>query len=63
MRNQSVLLQNAYGSADMRRIFHERNMVQKWMDFESAISQVQAELGLIPKKLPMRSPANPLWSI
>ena len=50
MRNQSVLLQNAYGSADMRRIFHERNMVQKWMDFESAISQVQAELGLIPKK-------------
>jgi adenylosuccinate lyase len=50
MRNHSVLLQNAYGSADMRRIFHERNMVQKWMDFESAISQVQAELGLIPKE-------------
>ena len=50
MRNQSVLLQNAYGSADMRRIFHERNMVQKWLEFESAISQVQAELGLIPKE-------------
>ncbi|MBW2146350.1 MAG: adenylosuccinate lyase family protein [Deltaproteobacteria bacterium] len=50
MRNQSILLQNAYGSADMRRIFHERNMVQKWMDFESAISQVQAELGLIPQE-------------
>lgn len=49
MRNQSVLLQNAYGSADMRRIFHERNIVQKWMDFESAIAQVQAELGVIPK--------------
>jgi len=49
MRHQSVLLRDAYGSSEMRRIFDERNMVQKWMDFEAAISQVQAELGLIPK--------------
>jgi len=49
MRNHSVLLQNAYGSDAIRRIFHERNMVQKWLDFESAIAQAQAELGLIPK--------------
>ncbi len=50
MRNVSCLLQNAYGSADLRRIFHERNMVQKWLDFESAISQASAEVGLVPKE-------------
>ena len=50
MRETSCLIQNAYGSADMRKIWNERNMVQKWMDFEKEISLVQAELGTIPKK-------------
>jgi adenylosuccinate lyase len=45
----SALFGDAYGSAEMRRVFEDRTMVQKWLDFEAALATVQAELGIIPE--------------
>ncbi|HEY8449689.1 MAG TPA: adenylosuccinate lyase [Bacillota bacterium] len=44
----SVLLENNWGTPEIRRIFCDENRVQKWLDVEVALAQVQAELGLIP---------------
>lgn len=48
MVHDYVLLQNAYGTPDMRKIWTEDNMVQKWLDYEKAISLEMANLGMIP---------------
>lgn len=32
----------------MREVFSEKNRLQKWLDFEVALAQTQAEMGLIP---------------
>lgn len=46
----SALFGDAYGSAAMRSIFDDRTMVQKWLDFEAALAEVQGELGIVPEE-------------
>jgi adenylosuccinate lyase len=37
-----------FGSPEIRRLFEEESIVQDWIDFEVALAEVQAEMGLIP---------------
>ena len=48
MKHTSLLLKDAYGTEDMRAVWDECNMVQKWLDVEAAIAGAQKELNLIP---------------
>lgn len=49
MVHNFVLLQNAYGTPEMRKVWAEENMVQKWLDYEKVIALEMANLGMIPK--------------
>lgn len=46
----SSLLRNNFGTPEMREIFDDKTIVQNWLDFEAALAQTQAELGVIPKE-------------
>ena len=48
MKHTSLLLKDAYGTEEMRAVWDECNMVQKWLDVEAAIAGAQQQLGLIP---------------
>jgi len=48
MIHDYVLLQNAYGTPEMRKIWTEENMVQKWLDYEKEIALEMGNLGMIP---------------
>ena len=41
-------LQHLWSTDELRAVFSERNRIQKWLDFEAALAQAQAELGIIP---------------
>jgi adenylosuccinate lyase len=45
----SFYLRDRYGSAAMRAIWDDRATIQRWLDVESALAQVEAELGLVPR--------------
>jgi len=45
----SLLLRDMFSTEKVREIWTEENMVQKWIDVEKAITEAQAELGIIPK--------------
>jgi len=38
-----------FSTDEMRRVFSDLNLVQKWLDTETALAQAQGELGVIPK--------------
>jgi 3-carboxy-cis,cis-muconate cycloisomerase len=42
------LFRDLFGSAEMRRAFDTRAMVQAWLDVEAALAGAEAELGVIP---------------
>ena len=42
------LFGNQFSTPEMRAIFDERAMIQRWLDVEAALALAQAELGLIP---------------
>jgi adenylosuccinate lyase len=44
-----ALIKHLWSSDELRAIFNDRNRVQKWYDFESALAMAQAELGIIPR--------------
>jgi adenylosuccinate lyase len=44
-----ALIKHLWSSDELRAIFNDRNRVQKWYDFESALALAQAELGIIPR--------------
>jgi adenylosuccinate lyase len=46
-----LLFQDNYGTEEMRQIWTEKNMVQKWLDCENAMVQEMAALGLIPQNV------------
>jgi len=50
MVHDFVLLQNSYGTPEMRKVWTEENMVQKWLDYEKEIALEMANLGMIPKE-------------
>jgi len=39
----------AFDSPAMRAIWDDRAMIQRWLDVESALAAVEAELGLVPR--------------
>jgi len=41
-------LQHLWGTEELRNIFSEENRIQKWLDFEAALAEAQAELDIIP---------------
>ncbi len=41
-------LQHLWGTDELRTIFSEENRVQKWLDFEAALAEAQAEMEIIP---------------
>ena len=44
-----VVLKDLYGTDEMRAVFDETHLVQKWLDVEVALAQAEAELGVIPQ--------------
>lgn len=38
-----------FSTDQMRNIFSDKNLVQKWLDTEAALAKAQGELGIIPK--------------
>lgn len=44
----SALLRDMYGTEEMRRIFSDESMVQRWLDVEAALAQAEGELGVVP---------------
>lgn len=46
----SVLLKDAWSTEEMRRIFSDENRMQRWLDVESTLALVQAQLGMIPQE-------------
>ena len=43
-----LLYREEFGSAEMRSIFSEENIIKKWLMVDAAIARVEAELGIIP---------------
>lgn len=48
-----TLFGDQFATLEMRAIFDERAMIQRWLDVESALALAQAELGIVP------APAGP----
>lgn len=44
----SRLLKDLYGTDEMRAVFDDMHLLQKWLDVEVALAQAEAELGVIP---------------
>ena len=44
----SIFFKDLYGTEAMRSVFDDLNLLQKWLDVEVALAQVEAEIGLIP---------------
>ena len=42
----------------VRALFAEDSRYQAWLDVEAALAQAQAELGIIPRTPPRRSPGR-----
>ncbi|MGP7816709.1 adenylosuccinate lyase [Niallia sp. 01092] len=45
-----ILLQNNFGTPQMRQVWSEQNRLQKHFDVEAALALAEGELGVIPKK-------------
>lgn len=52
--NSTVIDSKVFGALfstkEMRDIFSDRNLVQKWLDTEAALAKAEGELGIIPKE-------------
>jgi adenylosuccinate lyase len=44
----SVFFQDQYGTEEMRRVFDDTALLQRWLDVEAALARAEADLGLIP---------------
>lgn len=50
MIHQSVIYRNKFGNAEMRTVWSDATMVQRWLDLEGALALAQGELGIIPRR-------------
>lgn len=46
----SLALGPMFGTVEMKEIFSDRALVQKWIDTEAALAKAQGEIGMIPKE-------------
>ncbi len=44
------LNQDQFSTPELKAIFHEKAVIQRWLDFESALAKAQGELGVIPQE-------------
>src|SRR5260221_2485591 len=44
----SIFFKDLYGSPEMRAVFDDLNLLQKWLDYEAALARAEAALGLVP---------------
>ncbi len=44
----SQALGTMFSTVEMKEVFSDRNLVQKWLDTEAALAKAQGELGIIP---------------
>jgi len=44
----SDFLRDLYGTAAMRAVWTDRQLLQKWLDYEAALARAEAQVGLIP---------------
>ncbi|MBL8160957.1 MAG: adenylosuccinate lyase [Anaerolineae bacterium] len=44
----SLFFRDLYGSARMRAVFDDLNLLQKWLDYEAALARAESSLGLVP---------------
>jgi 3-carboxy-cis,cis-muconate cycloisomerase len=44
----SIFFKDLYGSQEMRAVFDDLNLLQKWLDFEAALARAESALELIP---------------
>ncbi len=44
----SLFFKDLYGSAEMRTVFDDLNLLQKWLDTEAALARAEASVGLVP---------------
>jgi adenylosuccinate lyase len=48
------LFRDLFGSAEMRRVFDTRSMVQRWLDVEASLAAAEADVGVIPRSAAKR---------
>src|SRR5487761_1658314 len=46
----SIVFRETFSTEAMRRVFSDENRIQKYLDIEAALAEVQARLGIIPKE-------------
>jgi len=44
----SVFFKDLYGSAEMRAVFDDHNLLQKWLDYEAALARAEAGSTCMP---------------
>lgn len=44
----SLFFKDLFGSAEMRAVFDDLNLLQKWLDYEAALARAEASVGLVP---------------
>jgi len=45
----SIFFKDLFGSPQMRTVFDDLALLQKWLDFEAALARAEASVGLIPQ--------------
>jgi adenylosuccinate lyase len=45
----STFLKDLYGTDEMRAVFNDQALLQRWLDVEVALAEAEAEIGLIPR--------------
>jgi adenylosuccinate lyase len=46
----SLFFKDLFGSAAMRAVFDDLNLLQKWLDYEAALARAEAAFGLVPSE-------------
>ncbi len=46
----SAIFGNLFGTAEMRQVFADETLIQRYLDVEAALARVQARMGIIPKE-------------
>jgi len=44
----SIFLKDLYGTDEMRAVFDDHALLQKWLDVETALARAEADLGIVP---------------
>ena len=51
----SAFFGDLYSTAEMRAVWSDRAMIQRWLDVEAALARAEARLGIVPAAAAARS--------